>query len=133
MHLKKKNEKHLLNTVYSHIKLASLKNNKYRIGDKVRISKYREQFSRGYTPNWSSEVFTIKTVKLTNPVSYILEDERNQEIKGAFYNEELQLTEHPNIQLIEKIVRKKGNKFLVKWLGFDSSHNSWIDKKDIVT
>lgn len=125
-----KNEKHLLNTVYSHIKMATTKN-KFKVNDKVRISKYRELFSKGYTPNWSNEVFTIKSVKLTNPTTYLLQDDQGEEIKGAFYEEELQKTAHPNIFLIEKIIRRKGDKVFVKWLGFDSTHNSWVDKKDL--
>lgn len=126
-----KNEKQLLKTVYSNIKVANLQN-KFNINDRVRISKYREQFSKGYTPNWSNEIFTIENVKMSNPSTYILRDDEGHTIKGAFYDEELQHTKHPNVQLIERIIRRKGNKILVKWLGFDSSHNSWIDKKHIV-
>lgn len=125
-----KNEKHLLNTVYSRIKIADV-HSKFKVNDKVRISKYREQFSKGYTPNWSNEIFTIKRIKYSNPTTYLLQDSKGEEIKGGFYEEELQKTRHPNVYLVEKIVRKNGNKFLVKWLGFHSRYNSWVNKEDL--
>nr|XP_022911196.1 uncharacterized protein LOC111422230 [Onthophagus taurus] len=94
-------EKTLLDTVYNHIKIAG--RGKFRVGDTVRI----------------------------NPISYLLEDVRGQPIKGAFYEFELQRTAQPNVYLVEKVLKRKKDKLYVKWLGFDSSHNSWISNKDI--
>lgn len=67
---------------------------KFRVGDFVRISVVKGKFEKGYTPNWSSEVFKIIAVdKSDNPIIYQLEDLKGEPIKGKFYNEELQRTE----------------------------------------
>lgn len=105
---------------------------KFKLGDYVRISKHKSCFEKGYTPNWSTELFKIKTVRNTNPVTYLIEDIKQQPIMGAFYGEELQKTKHPQVYLIEKILRQKGNKMFVKWLGLPTNENSWILKECVV-
>lgn len=120
----------LLSTVYSNIKIAGRA--KFKIGDFVRVSKYKTVFARGFTPNWSTEVFTITKVRTTNPVTYLLEDSRGQPISGGFYEHELKIAKYPDVHLVEKVLRKKGKKVYVKWLGFDSSHNSWINKDNVL-
>lgn len=62
---------------------------KFKVGDKVRISKYKNTFEKGSTENWTREIFTIDKVKNTNPVTYTIIDENNEPILGSFYNEEL--------------------------------------------
>ena len=58
---------------------------KFKMGDTVRISKYkRKTFDKGYTPNWTEEVFVISEIKETNPVTYKIKDRNGEEIKGAF-------------------------------------------------
>ena len=126
----KKHEKLLLNTVYNHIKITHVP--KFKVGDHVRISKYRSVFDKNYRPNWSTEIFTIRKVHLTNPVTYLLEDNEKQEIKGGFYELQLQKVKYPNVYLVEKVLKRKKDKLFVKWLGFDRKHNSWIDKNNIV-
>lgn len=125
-----KNEQLLLNSVYSHVKL--FKRGKFKKGDYVRISKEKGIFSKGYLPNWSTEIFRIEKIRLTNPVTYILIDLNNNIISGNFYEEELQKTIYIDTYLVEKILRRKKDKIFVKWLGFDNSHNSWINKNDLV-
>ncbi|KAJ8917908.1 hypothetical protein NQ315_002601 [Exocentrus adspersus] len=98
----------------------------------INMNKYQEAFAKGYTPNWSNEIFIIRKVNYTYPPTYLLADQNGQDIEGSFYKEELQKTLHNDVYLIEKVVRKKGNKLLVKWLGFDKRHNSWVDKTDMV-
>jgi hypothetical protein len=129
--VKKKHEKKLLNTVYNRIKIVNL-SSKFHVGDHVRISKTRGVFDKKYMPNWSTEIFTIKKILLTNPNTYLLQDYQKQDIKGCFYQQQLQKVKHPDVYLVEKILRRKNNKVFVKWLGFDSTHNSWIDKTKIV-
>ncbi|XP_023232095.1 uncharacterized protein LOC111631978 [Centruroides sculpturatus] len=63
---------------------------KFKIDDRVRVSKKRKTFTRGYLPGWSKEIFIIKEQHPTNPVTYVLKDYNNNTIKGRFYNEELQ-------------------------------------------
>lgn len=108
------------------------KRNKFKIGDCVRISKYKSAFHKGYTPNWSTELFTIIHVNRTTPVAYHIQDQRKNKILGSFYEEELQKTNYPNVYLVEKVIKKKGRKLYVKWLGLSNSENSWIDRNAVV-
>lgn len=119
----------LMKTVYSHIKMSGKR--KFSIGDIVRISKQKTVFSKGYTPNWSTELFKISKINITNPTTYILEDMQGDLISGAFYDLEIQKTKHSDIYLVEKILRRQGTKVYVKWLGLDKSQNSWVENKDI--
>ncbi|KAE9543701.1 hypothetical protein AGLY_002097, partial [Aphis glycines] len=105
---------------------------KFKINDKVRISKYKHIFSKGCTPNWTTEIFTVSKVLHTEPITYQLKDGSNNIILGGFYEQEIKLTDFPNTFLIERIIKKVKDKMLVKWMGFDSSHNSWILSKDII-
>jgi len=74
-------------------------------------------------------VFKIVEVQRTNPVTYLLEDYRGKSIAGAFYEYELH---RANLYLVEKVLRRRGNKVYVKWLEFDGSHNSWIRKNNTI-
>nr|XP_022903054.1 uncharacterized protein LOC111415556 [Onthophagus taurus] len=62
----------------------------------------------------------------------IAEDINGQTIKGAFYEFELQRSKQPDVYLVEKVLKRRKSQVFVKWLGFDSSHNSWIPKDNIV-
>ena len=104
---------------------------KFKVSDHVRISKYKNIFTKGYTPNWSEEVFVIKEIKNTVPWTYVINDLNNGKIIGTLYENELQKTNQQEFR-IEKVITKKGDKLYVKWKGYDSSFNSWIDKKDLV-
>ena len=107
------------------------KNPKFRVGDNVRISKYKIFFAKGYTPNWSEEVFVVKKVQNTVPWTYLINDLNGEEIKGSFYEKELQKTNQKEFR-IEKVIKKKGDKLFAKWKGYDNSFNSWINEKDII-
>lgn len=127
------NEQNLLENVYNRKwTLMHAVKPKFRVGDTVRLSKYKHMFEKGYTPNWTAEVFKVKTVQFTNPITYKLVDLDGIDIEGAIYEEELQLTVQPDLYLVERIVRRRGNRVYVKWLGFDSSQNSWIDEADML-
>ena len=101
---------------------------KYKIGDNVRISKYKNIFAKGYTPNWSEEVFVIKKIKNTALWTYLIIDLDGEEIVGTFYENELQNTNQEEFG-IEKVIKRKGDKLYVKWKGHNNSFNSWIEKK----
>ena len=107
------------------------KDPKFKVGDRVRISKYRNIFAKGYMPNWSEEVFVIKKVKNTVPWTYIINDLNGEEITGTFYEKELQKTNQEEFR-IENVIRRKGDKLYVKWKGYNNSFNSWIDKATLV-
>ncbi|KAE9526215.1 hypothetical protein AGLY_013846 [Aphis glycines] len=105
--------------------------NKFNVGDNVRISTYKSVFAKGYLPSWSTEIFKIVKINETLPTTYQLQDYTGKPIAGCFYSEEILKTNYPNDYLVEKIIRKKGKQIFVKWLGFDSTHNSWINMRDI--
>ena len=86
---------------------------KFKVGDHVRISKYKNIFAKGYTPNWSKEVFVIKKVKNTVPWTYVINDLNGEGITGTFYEKELQKTNQGEFR-IEKVIKRKGNKIYVK-------------------
>ena len=105
---------------------------KFKVGDHVRISKYKNIFAEGYTPNWSEEVFVIKKVKNTVPWTYVINDLNGEEVTGTLYEKQLQKTNQEEFR-IEKIIKRKSDEIYVKWNGYDNSFNSWIDKKDLVS
>ena len=101
---------------------------KFKVGDIVRISKYKNIFAKGYVPNWSEEIFVIKNVKNTVPWTYVISDLKGKDIVGTFYEKELQNTNQKEFR-VEKVIKRKGDKPYVKRKNYDSSFNSWIDKK----
>ena len=107
------------------------KDPKLKVGDYVRISKYKNIFHKGYIPNWSEEVFVIDRIKNTVPWTYVINDLNGEEITGTFYANELQKTNQKEFS-IEKVIKRKGDKLYVKWKGYDSSFNIWINKNDII-
>ena len=72
----------------------------------------------------------IKKVKNTVPWTYVITGLKGEEIVGTFYEKELQKTNKKESR-VEKVIRRKGDKLYVNWKGYDSSFNSWIDKKDM--
>lgn len=126
----KRNERLLLHTVYNYPN-EDFPAHKFEVDDKVRISKYKGVFYKGYQPNWSTEIFTIVKVQPTLPVTYILKDHEDSIISGAFYEQELQTVRNNDIYLVEKILKERNGKLFIKWLGFSDRFNSWINKEDL--
>ena len=89
------------------------KDPKFKVGDNVRISKYKNIFAKGYTPNWSEEIFVINKIKNTVPGTYAISDLNGEEIAGSFYEKELQKTNQQEFR-IEKVLKRKGDKLYVK-------------------
>ena len=104
---------------------------KFKVGDHVRISKYKNIFAKRFTPNWSEEVFAIKKIKNTVPWKYVIDDLNGEEITGKSYEKELQKINKQEFRT-KRVIEKKGDKLYAKWKGYDNSFNSWIDKKDLV-
>ena len=82
------------------------KNSKFETGYNVRISKYKNVFAVGYSPNWCEEVFVIKIVKNTVPWTYVINNLNGEEIVGTFYENELQRTNQNEFR-IEKSNQEK--------------------------
>ena len=106
------------------------KDPKFQVGDHVRISKYKNNFAKGCTPNWSEEVFVISSIKNTVPWIYVINDLNGEEITGGFYEKELQKTNQKEFRK-EEVIKRKGDNLHVKWKGYHNRFNSWIDKKTL--
>ena len=68
------------------------KDSRFKLGDRVRISKFKNIFAKGYTPNWSKEIFIVDKINDTVPCTYNIKDLNDEEIIGSFYDRELQKT-----------------------------------------
>ena len=97
------------NTYVDSKKEVNDKDPKFKVGDHVRIFKQKNTFAKGYTPNWSEDVFVISKIK-------------------SFYEKELQKTNQKEFT-IEKVIKRRGDKLFVKWKGYNNSCNSWTDKR----
>ena len=107
---------------------SNAKDAQFKIGDHVKISKYKNIFAKGYALNWSEEVFTISKIKNTSPWTYVINDHNGDKIIGTVYEKELQKTNQDGFR-IGKIIKRKPNQVYVKSKGYDNSFNSWIDIK----
>ena len=86
--------------------------------------------SKEYTQKWSEEVFVVSKIKATIPWTYVISDLNGEPITGSFFGKELRKTSQEKFR-IEKVIKRKVDKFYVKWKGYDDSFNSWINKKDL--
>ena len=82
------------------------KNPKLKVGDNVRISKYKNIFPKGYTPNWSEGDFVINKIENTVPWTYAIRDLNGEEITGSFYEKELQETNQKEFR-IGQVLKKR--------------------------
>ena len=88
--MKPKDVKNNNNRVY--IDEYNEKSGRFNVNDRVRISKFKNIFAKGYTPNWSREIFIVDKINDTAPYTYNLKDFNGEEIIGSFYDRELQKT-----------------------------------------
>ena len=102
----------------------------FNVGDKVRISVYKGLFEKGATANWSDEIYKVSEINPTNPVTYRLVDLMDEDLDGAFYNEQLQKTDL-DIYRIDKVLRRRTKadgtrEARVRWCGYPDKFNEWI-------
>ena len=88
---------------------------KFKVGDHVRSSKYKNIFAKGYALNWSDEIFIIKQIKNAVTWTYVISNLNEEKIIGSFYEKELPKTNRKEFR-IEKVIKRKGNKLYVKWI-----------------
>jgi len=87
---KKENEKEIYEKVFAELPNKDKPN--YKLGDRVRITKYKNKFKKGYEESWTKEIFVITQILHTNPITYKIKDLAGEEIVGSFYSNELQKT-----------------------------------------
>ena len=129
----KNNEKYIKENIYTYNKTN--KNPKFKIEDLVRTSlKRRDIFDKpSGNVKWTEELFKIHSINKSNVITYKIKDLNDEIIKGIFYERELQKTKNTSeVYVIEKIIRKNKNKYLVKWRNYSNDFNSWINKDDII-
>jgi hypothetical protein len=144
--VREENEGEVLHNLYGHLwnrTAAERKRRpkkKFAVGDTVRLSHMKQHFKKGYMGKWTEEVFRVRQVIMAWPrIVYKVEDWNGEPIEGSFYEEELQLVEKDTAHeywKVEKILktRKVGRsqkQYLVKWLGYPDSMNSWVQARDI--
>ena len=129
----KNNEKYIKENIYIYNKTSKIP--KFKIGDLVRISlKRRDIFDKPSSNiKWSEELFKIYSINKSNVITYKIKDLNDEIIEGIFYERELQKAKNTfEVYIIEKIIKKNKNKYLVKWRNYSNDFNSWINKDDVV-
>ena len=112
---------------------------KYKTGDLVRISEYKRTFDKGYEQNWTHEVFTVKRVLNTNPITYTLKDYYDENVDGTFYEPELCKVIIPadKVYRIDYVIKEQGKgknkRWLIKYQGYRKPEWSAIPPDDIYT
>jgi len=102
------------------------------VGDVVRLEREIEAFEKSHYVNWSDMFFTVATVHNTSPLMYSIKDPEGKTLPGRFYFEQLQkLPGKPEIYRIDRVLRRKGNRILVKWMNHPSRFNSWESVKSL--
>ena len=122
-HLKRKQRKRLERD-YSNIK----------VGDFVLVNTAKKTFEKGVAPKWTCEVFKVIDVDMSSlRLSYKLEDMDGEEVKGMFVSDQLQKVTDPTNQplMIEKVVKRRGDQVLVKYLGYGDKFNTWVHKSQV--
>ena len=99
------------------------------------LSKVHRTFKKGYLPGWTEEIFIVDRVLNTFVPSYKIKEYDGAPVKGTFYEEELQKVDMGDKDMffrIEKVLKRKDGKALVRWKGWPSKYDSWVDAKEIV-
>ena len=87
---------------------SNLTNTKFKFGDHVRISKNKNILAKGYTQNWSEEVFVVSKIKDIISWTYVISDLNGEKIAGSFYEKELKTTRQKKFR-VEKVLKRKGD------------------------
>jgi hypothetical protein len=146
---KKENESTLLRLQQCKVDSIMWQDPVFKVGDQVRLCKYKNIFAKGYTQNWTTEVFTINDIVKGKPIMYHVKDKSDEVIKGAFYKQELQLTtiveikeelvlhdeNDSNVFEVDSVVGEKimWHKIYYKihWVGYPSSADTWECVKNL--
>ena len=101
------------------------------MGDFVLVNIAKKMLEKWVAPKWTREVLKVIDVDVSSPrLSYKLEDMDGEEVKGMFVSDQLQKVTDPTNQplMIEKVVKRRGDQILVKYLGYGDKCNTWVPK-----
>lgn len=108
---------------------------RYKVGDAVRITKEKGTFEKGFTQNWSKEIFRINRVLATDPITYKITDYISDILEGNFYEAELQAVKSQT-PAVERVIqsRKRGGitQYLVKYQNYPEEANNWLTREQII-
>ena len=106
---------------------------KFKVGDRVRLATERKPFQRGFLPGWTREIFLVRRRENTHPYVYRLQDLNGENIRGTFYEQEMQEVHDTGMYRIERILKKTGRRALVRWAGYGADFDSWIPLSSITS
>ena len=121
---------HINNALYAKVNARKATRPKLHVRDKMHIVRKKGTFEKGFTPNWTEEVFSITALKATKPPTYTIEDTLGELVQGTFYEQELQSSVQ-EIYRIERVFKRGRDRALVKWKGYNNAFNSWIPLADL--
>ena len=122
------NQKKVWHRLYDK-RLKPKKGTLLKVGDRVRLNQKHRPFKKGYLPGWTEEVFVVSYVRPSPLPTYRLREWDGTPIKGTFYNEDVQKVHVTEDSLfrVEKILKRQKGRVLVRWKGWPSKYDSWID------
>ncbi|GFT22898.1 putative uncharacterized transposon-derived protein F54H12.3 [Trichonephila clavipes] len=124
------NRKQVLKNLYGGLRNEKPKAPRFKIGDVVRINKQKLHFEKGYEQNWRRELFIVFEIVQRIPIVYRLKDLQGEEIKGTYYEAELQKVVDSGFYPVENVIkqRKRGGitEYFVKFLGYSEKFNEWV-------
>ena len=125
-----KNEKEVWDRMYGKRLSKKQRKGSLKVKDRVRLNKKFRQFKKGYLPGWTEEVFVVQRVIPGVVPTYKIEELNGTPLKGSFYEQDLQRVNVSEDDLfrVEKILKRKGNKVLVRWKNWADTYDSWIEK-----
>ncbi|KAF8784258.1 hypothetical protein HNY73_009962 [Argiope bruennichi] len=126
------NQAEVWQNLYGNLSEQKSEKPSFKVGDTVRISKWKGKFEKGYENNWSREIFTIYKILSRIPIVYKLKDFNNNVIEGTFYEREMQKVKDSGYYPVEKVIKKRSKngkmEYFVKFLGYPEEFNSWVSE-----
>ncbi|GFV34829.1 uncharacterized transposon-derived protein F54H12.3 [Trichonephila clavipes] len=124
------NRKQVLKNLYDDLRNEKSKAPRFKIGDVVHINKQKLHFEKGYEQNWRRDLFTVYEIVQRIPIAYRLKDLQGEEIKGTYYEAELQKVVDSGFYPVENVIKQRKRReiteYFVKFLGYPEKFNDWV-------
>lgn len=105
----------------------------FRVGDRVRLNKKYRTFQKSYLPGWTEEVFIVRDVRRVPIPTYKIQEWDGTPVEGTFYGPDLQkvTVNDDDLFRVEKILKRKGTKVLIRWKGWQKKYDAWIERSSL--